>query len=754
MRQSTSCIVAAAVTQFLAGTVAAATPERGTASLPGVASEDATVLKEVTVTAQRREERLQDVPVSATVFSTEQLERAQITNLDALQYAAPNLTNAPSQTTGTSTRFAMRGQFSRDTTPTLDPAIGLYLDGVYIGRMTGANFDLVDVERVEVLRGPQGTLYGRNTIGGAINLIPNRPTLKPEGSVNVTVGSYGRADFTAVGNIPFAQDRFAVRVAASHAEHRGYARNILRGADLNDNHTDFGRLQLRFVPSDRLDLDLAVDYSRINTGAQWRTLLWVSPDAATLPIILGNPGDNLANYVDPLARSVAADSTGPVETRVWGASATLTATRARFTLKSISAYRGLTANAFNSDQDGTPYDLGVIRYRRDHQLQFSQELQWYGRALGGRLDWIGGFHYFNENARFDQQFRVFVPASSRWTENLPSGDAHNQSLAAYAQLTYAMTPRLRMTAGARYTDDGRQLTSRNARIVNGTELCQLDPTIRDQPGACRATLPERRFRYQPWTLGVELTPLSDSMFYAKLSRGERSGGYNLRGVTLLDLSTFEPERVTSYELGAKADLFGHRLRVNVAVYRSLLDDIQLLQREPSTPGGPGTAFIQNAGKARIQGGELEVTGLVGRLRLAGTVGLTSAAYTRLRPDVVEVTIDSRFLDTPDMTASLAADLPVAFRFGQINMHADYGWRDSVVFEYNANSHASQAAYGLLNAMLSTWFERSRFELSLWVRNLTDRRYITAAFYSDFYTSATPGDPRTYGISLMYRAAGQ
>ena len=631
MRQSAFYAGTAAVALFWAGVVAAATPAPELATPPGVAPDDVSVLEEVTVTAQRREERLQDVPISATVFSAEQLERAQINSLDALQYFAPNLTNAPSQTTGTSTSFAMRGQFARDTTPTVDPAVGVYLDGVYLGRMTGSNLDLVDMERVEILRGPQGTLYGRNTIGGAINLISKLPTEIPEGSVTGTVGNYGRAELTAIADIPFAEDRAALRVVAAHAEHGGYARNILRGADLNDKHTNFGRIQLRVTPSERLDVDFAVDSSSINTGAQWRTLLWVSPDAVAVPGILGNPGDTLTNYVNATGRTVAADSAGPVQTRVWGSSATIKVALEHLTLKSITAYRGLTARAFNSDQDGTPYDLGVIRYRGDRQHQFSQEFQLYGSALTDRLEWISGIHYFNERARFDQQFQVFVPASSRWTENLPSGDAHNQSMAAYAQLTYALTSRLRITAGDRYNDDGRQLTSLNSRIVNGAELCVLDPAILDQPGVCRATLPERRFRYQPWTLGMTFTPLSDSMFYAKVSRGERSGGYNLRGATLLDLSTFEPETVKSYEFGAKSELFGHRLRVNVAVYRSLMGGIQLLQREPGTLEGPGTAFIQNAGKAQIQGGELEITGLVGRLRLAASAGVTSAAYTQLRP---------------------------------------------------------------------------------------------------------------------------
>ncbi len=351
---------------------------------PATAMRDPAVLEEVVVTAQRREERLQAVPISASALTTEQLERAQISSLDALQFATPNLTNAPNQTSRTSTSLAMRGLFERDVTPTIDPTVGLYLDGVYIARMTGANLNLMDMQRVEVLRGPQGTLFGRNTIGGAISLIPNRPKMRFEGQLKGTVGNYGSTELSAVVNMPFADDRYAVRVVAAHAKHRGYGRNVLLGADLNDDNTEYARTQLRFAPSDRLDLNVAFDYSRINTGSQLQSLLYVSPDATLLPVILGIATDNLAKYVNPVARTVLSDHAGSVSTRVWGASGTLRIDLAHLSIKSISAYRALEARAFDSDQDGTPYDLGVIVFRNDRQRQLSQEFQLYGTAS---VDW-------------------------------------------------------------------------------------------------------------------------------------------------------------------------------------------------------------------------------------------------------------------------------------------------------------------------------------------------------------------------------
>jgi len=226
----------------------------------------------------------------------------------------------------------------------------------------------------------------------------------------------------------------------------------------------------------------------------------------------------------------------------------------------------------------------------------------------------------------------------------------------------------------------------------------------------------------------------------------------LRGATLVGLSVFFLERVTAYEMGIKTELFGRRLRLNLALFHSLLDDIQLFQRKPTVQGVPGTAYIQNAGEARIEGGELEATALLGRMRFAGYIGITRAAYTKLQPNVQDVTLDSKFLNTPDMTASVTADLPITVGLGDINFHADYSWRDDVSFEYVRPSLASQGAYGLLNAMLSLRFDRRNLELDLWAKNLIDRRYITRAFNNDYYISATPGDPRTYGVTLAYRLA--
>jgi len=707
------------------------------------------VLDEVIVTARRREERLREVPISASVLSTLELERLQVRDVTQLQYVVPNLSVAPSQASGASASIAIRGQYESDTAPTVDPAVGLYLDGVYVARMTGANLDLIDVERVEVLRGPQGTLFGRNTIGGAINILPRRPTAQFASSLSAEIGNYERRRFTGILNAPLLGGKVDSRLTAMHTEHGGYAFNPLLDSGLSNEDSDFGRLQLQFNPTGQSQVHLALDYSHIEADSQIRSLFAVAPGYESLPAMLGNPGDSLANYLDPFGDAVPANRAGTVQTTVWGAAGTLTMAWTPFTLKSITAYRVLDSHATDSDQDGTPYDLGVIFDRADEQRQFSQEVQLLGDAAGGRLQWIGGLLYFDENATFKQRAQVFVPATQTFNENRPWGDASNQSLAVYAQASYALTQRVTATAGLRYNEDRRQLTSHNARRVAGGEVCRISPELLDQPGVCIATRPTRTFDYAPFTADIEFSPDQSTLLYAKFSRGHRAGGYNIRGTDEVSMDTFEPENVDSYEVGGKADLLDKRLRANLALFHTEFEDIQLVQRELIASQAGAPRFIRNGGKARITGGELELVALIRKLRVTAGLGVTHAQFTELDPRVEGVTLDSKFMLTPESTASIAADLPIAMGFWALNIHADYLWRDDVWFAYDRESPARQPANGLLNAMITANFVETGLQVSLWGRNIADQGYATRMWENDYYVGASPGSPRTYGVTVSF-----
>jgi iron complex outermembrane recepter protein len=710
-------------------------------------------LEEIIVTARRREEPLLEVPVAVSVFSQPELERRRVTELANLQYAAPSLVITTDQTNRATALVGMRGQFEPGSVPSLDPTVGVYLDGVYIARITGANLRLIDMERVEVLRGPQGTLFGRNTIGGAINLVTRAPSSELEGYVEAGAGNYNRRELTGVINLPLAEGQHALRLVAAHWRHEGFGRSELLDRELNDDHTNFARAQLRLAPTTEWELKLAVDYTRFENGGQLWTLLDTGPGADLVTAASGRPDDDIRNYIDPLSLRTMANRAGSVVTQVEGGSVTLTRFGPQWTFQSVTAGRRLNSDAEQVDQDGTPYDLAAVIHRRDEQDQFSQEVQFSSHSPGERLDWMFGVHYFVERALFEQEFLAFNPLLADWVTNLPRGSVRNDSLAAYAQLGYALSPRLRITAGLRALEDGRQLTSRNALRREGVEICRLAESLRDTPEICRATLPTARFRYTPYHLGLDFAPRPRALLYGKLSRGFRSGGYNFRAATETDLTPFGPERVTAWEAGARAEVLDGRLRADLALFRSQFDDIQLLQRKFVDAVGESHLFVQNGGEARIDGGELEVAARLGDLRLIGAVGVVDARYTRLRPEVIEVTRDSKFLLTPKATAAAAADLTIHTGFGGVNLHLEYSWRDDVPFWYEPSSTLRQPAYGLWNAGIRLRPSASGYCFRLWGRNLADKRHITRALTTGVSINAAPGDPRSWGANFRYPCSG-
>ena len=705
-------------------------------------------LDEIVVTAQRREEEAQSVPIAITAFAEEQLKARQVSDVAALRHFAPNLDIAPGQGNSLTAAISMRGLVELTNVPTVDPAVGLFLDGSYIARVTGANLSLIDVERVEILRGPQGTLFGRNTTGGAINIVPNKPEKDFGGYVELLAGNYDRFAFTGVLNAPLLDDSAAVRLAAHHTERSGFARAIVPDRDLNDDDTDFIRAQFRLSPEDRWDLNLAFDYSDTSAGSQWLTLLAAMPPATLVPAASGNPGDSLENYRDPLTRRTHASHAGAFDSRTRGASATFIYPSALYTLKGIAAFRDLEVLILETDLDGTPYDIGTQLRHQQAERQESYELQWFGQALEGRIEWIGGVYYFDERVKRSGLSSSLLPLLATTTESSESGNVHNTSRTAYLQFATRLSPTLRLQAGARHVLDTRQLTSFNTSRSEDVEICRLDPAIRDSPDTCQATLPPRDFDYVPFNLSIDYSPPGDLMLYAKYSRGHRAGGYNFRVRNLVAAGTFDPETVDAYELGLKSEWFGGRLRTNVALFRSDYDDIQLTQVVLDSAQRP-TVVNMNAGAARIAGGEVEVTANLRHAVLALALGRTNAWYTHLEAGVSHVTLDSEFRNTPAWTLAAAADLPFDFGRAASNLHLDYSWRDDVF--YGGDPLARQDDFHIANARFSTRLSGSRLEFSLWCRNIMDTMYILRATATgNGLVKALPADPRTFGVTATYR----
>lgn len=703
------------------------------------------------MTATRREERLQKVPIAVTALSRAEVQTRQLTDVSALQRAAPSLYVAPFGDSSTAI-ISLRGQVASDNVVTIDPAVGVYLDGVYIARATGGNLNFVDVDRVEVLRGPQGTLFGRNTIGGALSVTATQPTDVLEGSVRASYGNYDAWKLTGVLNLPIA-DGIALRLAGQHSQRDGFARSSVTGNDLNDENMDYVRAALKVDLAPDWTFKLNGDFSDSNYSGQWITLKKVLPAADANALRISGGAQNLSQFIDPFGKSIPINTKGPFLSRSWGVGGTLTGTIGVVNVKSITSYRHMRRDLNNFDQDGSPFVFAELNRNATFQHQFSQELQAYGKLLNDRLDYILGAYYFRERGRDVIFSRFLFPISPNYS--VTEGVARNDSVAVYGQLTYALSDRLSVLAGLRYTRDGRDLTLFNrtaATLADGTPGSTIAcNTAGAALPTCLREVDKVHFSYVPFTVGLNFQATPDALFYGKWSRGYRSGGFNLRAAASLQLAPFSPERLDTFEIGGKIDI-ARTVRINVAAYHSLFDDIQF-NASLNAGNNVSTTIVANAGKATIDGVEVEATAVLGRLNLSANVGLVDARYTKLLPNVVGVTRDSAFQITPEVTYGAAADYVLPVPAGSLTLHADYSWRDRTAYALIPPSDPGNyaPAYGLLNAVATVRLDQG-IEVAVWGRNLANKQYFTRIQNlapAVGLLSAFPGDPRTYGVTAGY-----
>ncbi len=726
---------------------------------PAPALQTPTKIEDVYVTATRREERLQDVPVAVTALTAAALDKQQVLDVSALQRAAPNILVLDFGGRASSSRIGLRGPFNNDSIISQDNPVGIYLDGVYIARSAGANLNFLDVERVEVLRGPQGTLFGRNTLGGAISVTTQRPTDEFEGWVEGGYGNYDAWQLSGMVNVPIGE-KAGLRIVAKHDERDGFARSSLTGQDIADKQQDYVRAAFNLDINDNWNVYVTGDYTHDKNGASRLALL------QTFPIIFGLDYIGLAtgglqsgaDYIDPF-NPVTQTQLQFFKGWAAGGSVTITGEIGDMTLKSITGYRKLKErNA--SDTDNTPFSfVYTIPGAERQSKQFSEELQLYGNAFDDRLDWIVGGYYFDESGTELTPFVALWPVFGTAGQST-LGSASNSSVGAFVQLTYSITDALRLTGGIRYTHDERSIVSQNF-IFNagpGPVVPVFGPIIAcaltgvTPADGCAVEAPKAKFDYTPFTLGVDFRPVDNLLLYAKFSRGYRAGGYNLRATDRNGLNTFDPERMNSWEIGEKVDLFDDRLRLNVNAYYDLYKSIQI-STVVQFPGSVApTAIIGNFGNARIWGVEAELTAVLGNLTLNASLGTAEAKYTKLDP-TTGLTTAQPFPYTPDVTASLGVDYLIPLSFGDINLHADAAYRGKVVFATTAFG-ATQAmtttpSYWLLNAVATLNVESWGVEVSLWGRNLANKKYFTEIgdITAAFFTYANIGDPRTYGFTI-------
>ena len=718
----------------------------------------ASQLETVTVTATRRADSLQDVAAAITAIPAAQLERDQITDVKALSARAPSLLISDTPVGKNNMIIGMRGITPTSISSNNDPTVGIYVNGVYYARSAGANAALVDMQQVEVIRGPQGTLFGRNTIGGALNMTTQRPTDRLEGSVKLGVGSYNERSASAMINVPLDGEKLSARLVFDHLEHEGFGRSTTLNQPLGDENRDYFRAALRARPIDALDIDLYYDKFKSKANSQVWLLHYFDPKVAAAslaglaPFVQTSGFDSFAGFNPENSANVS----NRVATATWSAPA--------YTLKSITAHRSIdTVSGY--DLDATPLFINQIQRYGVAGTQFTQELQAFGEAFDNRLEWITGLYYFKEDLQ--DSSLVTSPSGANTLGRLNQFNVNQTSSSAFAQATWALTDKLRATAGARAVHDERGIDYYSPRYIaqtgvqlSGASGCALIPAGLDK-GGCTYTPPGLKFNYTPWTLGLDYKPDGKNLIYGKITNGYRSGGFQPAGsTTQAGYVPFDKEQVISYEAGTKWLAFDNRLRLNAAAYLAKYTNIQ--QTALHIPDGStvSVSSVFNAGKATVKGIELDAQLRLRSVQLSAAIGLMSPEFTSGPYQ------GQPFVTAAKTTYNLGIDVPLSLAIGKLNLHADYNWRSKVSYFVPVNTNTTpfspltpgqiasneQAAYGLLNAMVTLDVAQTKLRVSLWARNLGNQYYKARSnsFYLQGYNTQTPGDPRTLGMTVDYK----
>ncbi len=741
---------AALIASFGLSHVAIAQTASGTQA-PAAAPEGS-LLEEITVTARKRSENLQDTPVAITAVSAAAIERKGMTQITDIAASTPSLTlqgSAPLSGNSSAAIVFMRGIGQIDFTINTDPGVGVYVDGVYVARSAGAVLDLVDIERIEVLRGPQGTLFGRNTIGGAVNVVSQAPGDTFGGSVTATIGSSDRRQAQFTVDLPVS-DTFRTKFSGLYHKREGYVTRLQTGEKIGDDDALAGRAQFEWTPSANFSALLSLDATKKREAQAGVVPLWFDGTAFPLAFlenarVIGggcaadpNASRNCFGAAwmtnDPYATNATHPTRSDADTA--GAGLTLNWDLDVINIKSITAYRTMDAS-FSRDTDNTPFNF-LYSDISQSQHQFSQELQFTGRAFEDRLKWLGGIYYFREKA-----FENYVSAGD---VNGAQGLNHtlNSNYALFGEATYDVTPKLHLTAGLRYTDETKRFRT-DAKIISGFRSPIGTQIVTD------TSWQSREFKETSPRVTVAYDLGEDLMTYATWSKGFKSGGFNARYSSPVPaLIPFDPEFATLYEAGLKYQTPQRNLRLNLAAFRTDYTNVQV---EFSVPGVLGT-ITGNAASAKIDGVELEASWIpVSKLEIDATVSWLDARYTDASGATAGVTTGNKLPLTPKWSGSVSASYPFDLgAAGTLTPRFDYAYRSGV---YNTADNAEivhQKGYSVLNGAVAWEPAKGDLTLTLGGRNLTDERYLLTAAYSDAagLAEGTYARPREWYLSVKKR----
>jgi iron complex outermembrane receptor protein len=782
-----------------------ATPALAQSSQATADEQDGTQNEEIVVTAQFREQKLQDTPLAITAVTAQLLESRSQTNLADVANQAPSVVLRPQGASfGPSMTATIRGLGQGDFNPAYEPGVGLYIDDVYYPRLTGANFDLLDVERVEILRGPQGTLTGRNSEGGAIKFISRRPNGKDGGYVQATYGSRNRISMRASADFTLAPSLY-VRVAGTFSDQQGYVSRI----DYGCSHPGSGvastragndcligkdgsvgyqavRAMLRYNPDDRVDILLSADYVNDSRTQAPEVLVYANLNNANTNAAVGVPYDSrficgqFCNYAT--TGQPAATWAGPVAPgyplvatlgenkstyQGYGISANIDLKLSDdLKLTSITAYRNWKTR-FNTDDDLSPANIGFGQNRLTHWF-WSEELRLNARLGDIAEATVGGFYSDENTTYFTYQDIRYAPIPLQFIGNDP---VKSKSKAAFGTVIVHPAPALTLTAGVRYTEESKSYT-----------FVRLNPDgVTPNPflGALNGVTGNYAGNKVDYRASLDYRFSPELLVYATVATGFKGGGIGPRPFNPAQAQPFNPEKVTSFEVGFKSDLLDRRLRFNVSAFYNKFKDAQLTLLSCPQFGGPGPcALPQNAGDADIKGFEAELFATpVHGLQIDGSLSLVDwnwkcVAIQVVRPLAVgetnicssDPTIISRLNPQPPIkwqwSAGIQYAIPVGGNGDTLTPRFDAAYQGQLFGSTTVPTNAVIAGLDTLagrtiaNARLSYKNVEHDFDISLEVTNLFDKYYYQTNFdltgAGAGLIKAQPGRPREWAISVKKR----
>lgn len=685
-----------------------------------------TVLEEITVTAQKRAESLQATPLAVTALTSTALEDKQILTVEGLQHLVPNLYMEQALSGTTTPKMFLRGVGVDNQVFSFDSPIGIYVDGVYIARVTGALTDLNDVERVEFLRGPQGTLYGRNSSVGAMHIIHRAPTLdEPRGEVALSIGTNSQLNARFSASAALVQDKVGFSISAETRKRNGFMRDVNTNARVMDEDITSARAALLIKASDALSItlraDMMLDHSLPTVGSGF--LRDTNPD----PNVVDdrNPDGDIYTFENsPDSRMI-----NKVEPK--GVSGTIEWKTDNFDLTSITAYRELKyRNAGDVDGRAAVRSFEVDRQDLD-QNQFTQEVYLSSDHLGGvPLTWTAGAFYFHEQDDFYWALRVFAPPTTQVF------DQKTEAAAAYMQGTYPITDKFRLTAGLRYTSESKKMHAVQYLPTNTvpTQDLVLNPNFNFND--------EIKTNRTNWHAALDYSISDAVMMYANAGTGFRSGGFNgsARDIASITSGAFGPESSFMAEGGVKADLFDRRLRLNALYYYADYKDLQLSIVNPD-----GTITAGNV-QANTQGIEAEITWVpVDALQFTASVG-TIADDIKDSPRELK--------DSPSVQYRIGAlyRTPIGADAGTFSIGGDMSYSSQYFNDTNNASGTEAGPYHMWNGYMTYQTANKHWTYTLAGYNLSDLSYPNHTFnIANGFISGVqfPITPRRWLLTAQY-----